>query len=41
MRKLMIQGAGLSAIWVELLLLVLFAILTIALAIRNVKPRLR
>lgn len=41
MRKLMIQGAGLSAIWAELLLLVLFAILTIALAIRNVKPRLR
>lgn len=41
MRKLMIQGTGLSAIWVELLVLVLFAILTIALAIRNVKPRLR
>ncbi len=41
MRKLMIQGAGLSAVWVELLVLVLFAILTIALAIRNVKPRLR
>ena len=41
MRKLMIQGVGLSAIWVELLVLVLFAIITIALAIRNVKPRLR
>lgn len=41
MRKLMIQGAGLSAIWLEVVVLLLFAIITIALAIRNVKPRLR
>lgn len=41
MRKLMIQGAGLSAIWVEVVMLLLFAIVIIGLAIRNVKPRLR
>lgn len=41
MRKLMIQGAGLSAIWVEVTMLLLFALVIIALAIRNVKPRLR
>lgn len=41
MRKMMIQGAGLGVIWVEVTLLLLFAILTIALAVSTVKPRLR